>query len=108
MDRDRLIVLPGVRADPEEVGLLGRFGRAALPDGLVWRTRRGQAPDPVHDAAIRSHAVSMKGTAPPGVTMRDFYRGMCLCVTLQLVGRWLSIYCPSMILRLPKLAGLLD
>jgi hypothetical protein len=101
MDRDRLIVLPGVRADPVEVGLLGRFGRAALPDGLVWRTRRGQAPDPVHDGAIRSHAVYIKGTAPAGVTMRDFYRGMCHFVTL-------SIYCPSIILWLPKLAGLLD
>src|SRR4029434_10912512 len=52
MDRDLLSVLPGVGADPKEVGLRGRFGRAALPDGLVWRTRRGQAPDPVHDAAI--------------------------------------------------------
>jgi tripartite ATP-independent transporter DctM subunit len=50
----------------------------------------------------------MKGTAPPGVTMSDVYRGMYPFVALQLVGLGLCIYYPSIVLWLPKLAGLLD
>jgi TRAP-type mannitol/chloroaromatic compound transport system permease large subunit len=50
----------------------------------------------------------MKGTAPPGVTMSDVYRGMYPFVALQLVGLGLCIYYPSVVLWLPGLAGLLD
>jgi tripartite ATP-independent transporter DctM subunit len=50
----------------------------------------------------------MKGTAPPGVTMTDVYRGMYPFVALQLVGLMLCIYFPSIVLWLPNLAGLLD
>jgi TRAP-type mannitol/chloroaromatic compound transport system permease large subunit len=50
----------------------------------------------------------MKGTAPPGVTMSDVYRGMYPFVALQLVGLGLCIYYPSIVLWLPGLAGLLD
>jgi tripartite ATP-independent transporter DctM subunit len=50
----------------------------------------------------------MKGTAPPGVTMTDVYRGMYPFVALQLVGLLLCIYFPSIVLWLPHLAGLLD
>ncbi len=50
----------------------------------------------------------MKGTAPAGVTMTDVYRGMYPFVALQLVGLALCVYFPSIVLWLPKLAGLLD
>ena len=50
----------------------------------------------------------MKGTAPPGVTMTDVYRGMYPFVALQLVGLLLCIYFPSIVLWLPGLAGFLD
>ena len=40
----------------------------------------------------------MKGTAPPGVTMSDVYRGMYPFVALQLVGLGLCIYYPSVVL----------
>jgi tripartite ATP-independent transporter DctM subunit len=50
----------------------------------------------------------MKGTAPPGVTMTDVYRGMYPFVALQVVGLFLCIYFPSIVLWLPKLAGFLD
>jgi tripartite ATP-independent transporter DctM subunit len=50
----------------------------------------------------------MKGTAPPGVTMSDVYRGMYPFVALQLVGLMLCIYYPGIVLWLPGLAGLLD
>jgi tripartite ATP-independent transporter DctM subunit len=50
----------------------------------------------------------MKGTAPPGVTMSDVYRGMYPFVAQQLVGLGLCIYYPSIVLWLPGLAGFLD
>jgi tripartite ATP-independent transporter DctM subunit len=50
----------------------------------------------------------MKGTAPPGVTMTDVYRGMYPFVALQVVGLLLCIYFPSIVLWLPKLAGFLE
>lgn len=50
----------------------------------------------------------MKGTAPPGVTMNDVYRGMYPFVALQVIGLMLCIYYPSIVLWLPKLAGFLD
>jgi tripartite ATP-independent transporter DctM subunit len=50
----------------------------------------------------------MKGTAPPGVTMTDVYRGMYPFVALQIVGLLLCIYFPSIVLWLPKIAGFLD
>ena len=48
----------------------------------------------------------MKGTAPPGVTMSDVYRGMYPFVALQVVGLLLCIYFPEIVLWLPKLGGL--
>ena len=50
----------------------------------------------------------MKGTAPPGITMTDVYRGMYPFVALQLVGLLLCICFPSIVLWLPGLAGFLD
>ena len=50
----------------------------------------------------------MKGTAPPGVTMGDVYKGMYPFVVLQVLGLLLCIYFPSIVLWLPKLAGFLD
>jgi TRAP-type mannitol/chloroaromatic compound transport system permease large subunit len=50
----------------------------------------------------------MKGTAPPGVTMGDVYKGMYPFVALQIVGLLLCIYFPSIVLWLPKIAGFLD
>jgi TRAP-type mannitol/chloroaromatic compound transport system permease large subunit len=50
----------------------------------------------------------MKGTAPPGVTMSDVYRGMYPFVALQIVGLLLCVWFPGIVLWLPKLAGFLD
>jgi tripartite ATP-independent transporter DctM subunit len=50
----------------------------------------------------------MKGTAPPGVTMTDVYRGMYPFVALQIVGLLLCIWFPEIVLWLPRIAGFLD
>jgi TRAP-type mannitol/chloroaromatic compound transport system permease large subunit len=50
----------------------------------------------------------MKGTAPPGVTMQDVFRGMYPFVALQVVGLMLCIYFPGISLWLPRLAGFLE
>ena len=50
----------------------------------------------------------MKGTAPPGVTMQDVFRGMYPFVALQVVGLLLCIYFPGISLWLPRLAGFLE
>ena len=50
----------------------------------------------------------MKGTAPPGITMSDIYRGMYPFVALQVVGLLLCIAFPQIVLWLPRAAGLLD
>ena len=50
----------------------------------------------------------MKGTAPPGVTMADVYRGMYPFVALQVVGLLLCVWFPEIVLWLPRLAGFLD
>jgi tripartite ATP-independent transporter DctM subunit len=50
----------------------------------------------------------MKGTAPPGVTMSDVYRGMYPFVALQIVGLLLCVWFPEIVLWLPRLAGFLD
>jgi TRAP-type mannitol/chloroaromatic compound transport system permease large subunit len=50
----------------------------------------------------------LKGTAPPGVTMSDVYRGMYPFVALQVLGLLLCIYFPCIVLWLPKIAGMLD
>jgi tripartite ATP-independent transporter DctM subunit len=50
----------------------------------------------------------MKGTAPPGVTMSDVYRGMYPFVVLQIVGLGLCIWLPEIVLWLPRIAGFLD
>ncbi|HEY5829820.1 MAG: TRAP transporter large permease subunit [Hyphomicrobiaceae bacterium] len=50
----------------------------------------------------------LKGTAPPGITMGDVYKGMYPFVALQLIGLLLCIWYPSIVLWLPKIAGLLD
>ena len=50
----------------------------------------------------------MKGTAPPGVTMGDVYRGMYPFVALQVVGLLLCVWYPSIVLWLPRIAGFLD
>jgi TRAP-type mannitol/chloroaromatic compound transport system permease large subunit len=50
----------------------------------------------------------MKGTAPPGITMRDVYRAMYPFVGLQVVGLFLCILFPEIALWLPRLAGFID
>jgi tripartite ATP-independent transporter DctM subunit len=50
----------------------------------------------------------MKGTAPPGITMRDVYRAMYPFVGLQVVGLFLCIWFPEIALWLPRLAGFID
>ena len=50
----------------------------------------------------------LKGTAPPGIAMSDIYKGMYPFVFLQLIGLLLCIWFPSIVLWLPKIAGLLD
>jgi TRAP-type mannitol/chloroaromatic compound transport system permease large subunit len=50
----------------------------------------------------------MKGTAPPGVTMTDVFRGMYPFVALQVLRLLLCIYYPDISLWLPRLAGLLE
>ena len=50
----------------------------------------------------------MKGTVPPGVTMSEIYKGMYPFVALQVVGLLLCIWYPSIVLWLPRVAGLLD
>jgi tripartite ATP-independent transporter DctM subunit len=50
----------------------------------------------------------MKGTVPPGITMSDVYRAMYPFVALQVIGLLLCIYCPGIVLWLPRVAGLLD
>jgi tripartite ATP-independent transporter DctM subunit len=50
----------------------------------------------------------MKGTAPPGVTMGDVYKGMYPFVALQVVGLLLCVAFPEIVLWLPRIAGFLD
>jgi tripartite ATP-independent transporter DctM subunit len=50
----------------------------------------------------------MKGTAPPGVTMGDVYRGMYPFVALQVLGLMLCIAFPDIALWLPRKAGFLE
>jgi tripartite ATP-independent transporter DctM subunit len=50
----------------------------------------------------------MKGTAPPGVTMSDVYKGMYPFVALQVVGLLICVWQPEIVLWLPRLAGFLD
>ena len=50
----------------------------------------------------------MKGTAPPGITMGDVYRGMYPFVGLQVIGLILCIWFPGIVLWLPRLAGFID
>ncbi len=49
----------------------------------------------------------MKGTAPPGVTMSDIYRGMYPFVALQVLGLLLCIRFPEIALWLPRAIGFL-
>src|SRR5688572_27925819 len=44
----------------------------------------------------------LKGTVPPGVTMSDVYRGMWPFVALQIVGLFLCLAFPDIILWLPR------
>ena len=50
----------------------------------------------------------MKGTAPPGMTMSDVYKGMYPFVILQVVGLIMCIYWPGISLWLPRATGLLE
>ena len=50
----------------------------------------------------------LKGTAPPGITMNDVYRGMYPFVALQVLGLILCMAFPGIVLWLPRVAGLLD
>lgn len=50
----------------------------------------------------------MKGTVPPGVTMSDVYKGMYPFVALRIIGLLLCVWFPSIVLWLPRVAGLLD
>ncbi len=50
----------------------------------------------------------LKGTAPPGITMSDVYKGMYPFVALQVLGLLLCLYFPGIAIWLPKAAGMLD
>jgi TRAP-type mannitol/chloroaromatic compound transport system permease large subunit len=50
----------------------------------------------------------LKGTVPAGVTMGDVYRGMWPFVAIQIVGLFLCLAFPEIILWLPRIAGLLE
>jgi TRAP-type mannitol/chloroaromatic compound transport system permease large subunit len=50
----------------------------------------------------------MKGTVPPGVSMKDVFSAMYPFVALQVLGLLLCIYFPSISLWLPRLAGFLE
>jgi tripartite ATP-independent transporter DctM subunit len=50
----------------------------------------------------------LKGTVPPGISMSDVYRGMWPFVAIQVVGLFLCIAFPGIVLWLPRVAGLLD
>jgi tripartite ATP-independent transporter DctM subunit len=50
----------------------------------------------------------MRGTVPPGVTMRHIYRGIVPFVLLQLVGLALTMALPELALWLPRATGLLN
>jgi len=50
----------------------------------------------------------MKGTVPPGTTMTDVFRGMYPFVFLQVVGLFMCMYWPGIILWLPRVTGLLE
>jgi TRAP-type mannitol/chloroaromatic compound transport system permease large subunit len=50
----------------------------------------------------------LKGTVPAGVTMRDVYRGMYPFVAIQVLGLFLCIAFPGIVLWLPRVAGLLE
>ena len=50
----------------------------------------------------------LRGTVPPGVTMRTIYRGMYPFVALQVIGLLLCIAFPDIVLWLPRVTGLLE
>lgn len=50
----------------------------------------------------------MKGTAPPGISMSDVYKGMYPFVALQIIGLMMCIYWPGISLWLPRVTGLLE
>jgi len=50
----------------------------------------------------------LKGTAPPGVSMNDVFRGMIPFIVLQLIGLILCICFPAISLWLPRLIGVVN
>ena len=50
----------------------------------------------------------LKGTVPPGISMSDVYRGMWPFVAIQVVGLFLCVAFPEIVLWLPRVAGMLD
>jgi tripartite ATP-independent transporter DctM subunit len=50
----------------------------------------------------------LKGTVPAGISMSDVYRGMWPFVAIQVVGLFLCIAFPEIVLWLPRVAGMLD
>ena len=50
----------------------------------------------------------LRGTAPPGITMRAIYRGMYPFVALQILGLALCVAFPDIVLWLPRAFRLLD
>jgi TRAP-type mannitol/chloroaromatic compound transport system permease large subunit len=50
----------------------------------------------------------MRGTVPRSVTMGHIYRGITPFVALQLIGLALALAFPSLVLWLPRAAGLLN
>jgi tripartite ATP-independent transporter DctM subunit len=50
----------------------------------------------------------LRGTAPPGVSMAEIYRGMYPFVALQVVGLILCIAFPGVVLWLPRVLGMLE
>ena len=107
-------------ADVRRLAPRGKPGRLA---GLIWSCLSGFTSFIAHaGGAILSrspelflerhgHTLAsrpMKGTAPPGITMKDVYRAMYPFVGLQVLGLFLCIWFPDIALWLPRLAGFID
>jgi tripartite ATP-independent transporter DctM subunit len=50
----------------------------------------------------------LRGTVPPSVSMSDIYRGMYPFIAIQVLGLFLCIAFPEIVLWLPRVTGLLD
>ena len=104
-----LIVLPIFRSDPAEVRFLRPSGRRK-PGLMTWfgTLVAVNLQTAFMTPPFGTTLFYMKGTAPPGITVRDVYRAMYPFVGLQVIGLFLCIGFPEIALWLPRLAGFID